>query len=87
MITYRLSGRPPDRPAPPDIKELLTAAFAPADRIEHLWARSAPGRVDLVLFLLADCEATALLAGREACLRALRQSPRLDGWHLSDDDT
>ncbi|MFJ9079640.1 hypothetical protein ACIRO3_31045 [Streptomyces sp. NPDC102278] len=84
MITMRLVG-PGTHPAPATLTELLMARFTPADRVEHLWTRVEPGRIDLVLFLLADCEAEALLAARAACLRAIEHTPRLTTWRLSDD--
>ncbi|MEV5864345.1 hypothetical protein AB0L83_32070 [Streptomyces sp. NPDC052071] len=84
MIPLHLVGFRGTTEAPNDFKELLTAHFAPTDRIEHLWARTDPGRIDLVLFILADCEAEALLTARAACIRAVERTPRLFAWHLSD---
>ncbi|MDB1087602.1 hypothetical protein PJ985_08485 [Streptomyces sp. ACA25] len=40
--------------------------------------------MDLVLFILAECEAEAFLAAHAVCLRALRRNPRLVGWRLRD---
>ncbi|MET9607010.1 hypothetical protein ABZZ17_18315 [Streptomyces sp. NPDC006512] len=84
MITMRLVGSRGATAAPDDLRELLTAQFDPADRIEHLWARAGHDQIDLVLFVLADCEAEALLTARAACLRAVERAPRLTAWHLSD---
>ncbi|MER6393855.1 hypothetical protein ACFXEL_30175 [Streptomyces sp. NPDC059382] len=84
MITMRLVG-PGPHTAPATLNELLMARFTPADRVEHLWTRVGPGRIDLVMFLLADCEAEALLTARAACLRAIEHTPRLTTWRLSDD--
>ncbi|MER7108782.1 hypothetical protein [Streptomyces sp. NPDC000229] len=81
MITMRLVGTPA---APDDLRELLTAHFDSADRIEHLWTRVDGDRVDLVLFVLAECEAEALLTARAVCLRAIAHTPRLAAWRLSD---
>jgi hypothetical protein len=81
MITLRLVGTPA---APDNLRELLTAHFDPADRIEHLWTRADGDRIDLVLFVLAECEAEALLTARAACLRAIAHTPRLVAWRLSD---
>ncbi|MFB6580516.1 MULTISPECIES: hypothetical protein [unclassified Streptomyces] len=69
---------------PDDLRELLTAHFDPVDRIEHLWTRVDGDRIDLVLFVLAGCEAEALLTARAACLRAVAHTPRLVAWRLSD---
>ncbi|KND38774.1 hypothetical protein [Streptomyces stelliscabiei] len=81
MITMRLVGTPA---APDDLRELLTARFHSADRIEHLWTRADGERIDLVLFVLAECEAEALLTARAACLRAIAHTPRLAAWRLPD---
>ncbi|MFI5548007.1 hypothetical protein ACIA6E_29985 [Streptomyces sp. NPDC051815] len=84
MITMRLVGSHRTSAAPADLRELLTAHFDPADRIEHLWTRADGDRIDLVLFVLAGCEAEALLTARAACLRAVAHTPRLVAWRLSD---
>lgn len=84
MITMRLVGPSQPPAAQEDLRELLSTHIAPADRIEHLSVRALPGQIDLVLFILAECEAEALLAAHAACLRALRLTPRLVDWHLCD---
>ncbi|MFD6877222.1 hypothetical protein [Streptomyces sp. NPDC060075] len=84
MISMRLVGSHGTPAAPDDLKELLTAQFDPVDRIEHLWTRVDGDRIDLVLFVLAGCEAEALLTARAACLRAVAHTPRLMTWSLSD---
>ncbi|MFF5365420.1 hypothetical protein ACFY4I_39565 [Streptomyces scabiei] len=81
MITVRLVGTPA---APDDLRELFTARFDSADRIEYLWTRADGERIDLVLFVLAECEAEALLTARAACGRAVAPTPRLAAWLLSN---
>lgn len=83
MINVRLVG-PHHTPAPDKLTDLFASHFVPSDHIEHLWTRAGHGRIDLVLFLLAECEAEALLTARAACLRALASAPLKD-WRLSDD--
>ncbi|MFF6954728.1 hypothetical protein ACFZAD_39780 [Streptomyces iakyrus] len=83
MINVRLVS-PREKPVPDKLTDLFTSHFVPADHIEHLWTRADRGQIDLVLFLLAECEAEALLTARAACLRALA-STQLRGWRLSDD--
>lgn len=83
MISVQLVS-PREGPVPDMLTDLFTSYFLPADHIEHLWTRAGRGQIDLVLFLLAECEAEALLTARAACLRALA-SAQLQGWRLSDD--
>lgn len=83
MINMRLVS-PRERPAPDKLTDLFSSHFVPSDRIEHVWTRAGHGRIDLVLFLLAECEAEALLTARAACVRALASAPLKD-WRLSDD--
>ncbi|WP_307711211.1 hypothetical protein [Streptomyces sp. V4I23] len=84
MITIRLVGSRGTPAAPARLRELLTAHFAPADRIEHLWLRTSAGQIDMVLFILAGSEAEALLAAHAACGRALDRSPQLTAWRMHD---
>lgn len=82
MITMRLVSSGPSNYGPDDLTEQLAVNFTPADRVEHLWTRASPGQIDIVFFLLADCEADALLTARAACLRTIE---RLGSWRLADD--
>ncbi|WP_329391633.1 hypothetical protein OG625_40440 (plasmid) [Streptomyces sp. NBC_01351] len=84
MITMQLVGSRGTAGAPENLRELLAAHFDPADRIEHLWVGARPDRIDLVFFVIADCEAEALLAAHAACRRALDRTPRLTAWHMPD---
>ncbi|MEU0146252.1 hypothetical protein ABZ119_09865 [Streptomyces sp. NPDC006288] len=84
MIALRLVVPPGEQAAAADVAELLRVHFIPDDRIEHLWAHSARGTVDLAFFLLADNEAEALLTARAVCQRAFERTPRLAHWQLPD---
>ncbi|MGI5194073.1 hypothetical protein ACQEVY_10595 [Streptomyces sp. CA-288835] len=83
MITMRLV-HPPVAPKTPDKpSEVLMAQCTPADGVEHVWARTHQGHIDLVFFVLAECEANALLSARAVCERALSHEPALASWQLS----
>ncbi|MCX4783666.1 hypothetical protein [Streptomyces sp. NBC_01264] len=85
MITMRLAGPGQATSAPADgLRDLLAVHFAPTDRIEHLWAGTGPDGIDLVFFVLAGCEAEALLLAHAACRRALHHTPQLAAWRMPD---
>jgi len=84
MITVRLVGSPGalrDLEAP---SAVLMAQCAPAGGVEHVWARSRQGRIDVVFFVLSGGEAEALLLARAVCERALSREPALASWRLTD---
>ncbi|ONI51135.1 MULTISPECIES: hypothetical protein [unclassified Streptomyces] len=84
MIALRLDVPPGEYVAPADVAALIRVHFVPDDRIEHLWAHSATGSVNLAFFLLTDIEAEALLSARAACQRAIERTPRFTHWRLRD---
>src|SRR5438105_1132716 len=84
LITLHFTGPTTHKPDRDAVTELLRAQAVPTDRIEHLWVRAEPGRVDLAAFLLLEDEATALLAARAFCTRALANIASLADWRLAD---
>ncbi|MFD7748938.1 hypothetical protein ACFV2V_24305 [Streptomyces sp. NPDC059698] len=84
MITMRLVRSPgvlKDLETP---SAVLMAQCTPADGVEHVWARSRQGHIDVVFFVLSGCEAEALLAARAVCERALSHEPAFASWRLTD---
>ncbi|MEU9165444.1 hypothetical protein AB0D29_34845 [Streptomyces sp. NPDC048424] len=83
MTLVSLSA-PPDHPVRRVDRHLVTdviwATAAPADRLEHVYARSAEGRLDIALFLLAAGAEEAASAGGRIVRRALAGAPALAGW-------
>ncbi len=65
-----------------DLRRLLAAA--PVGRVEHIWVQTHSGLIDLVFFVLAECEAEAFLSVRATCLRAIESTFWLVDWRLCD---
>ncbi|MER5637889.1 hypothetical protein ABT095_13145 [Kitasatospora sp. NPDC002227] len=82
LITLQLSGPAGVLLDPELLAELIDSHSEASDRLEHLRARSAPGRVDLALFLLADDELAADRAARAVCRRAIERTHWLTAWQL-----
>ncbi|MFE2324311.1 hypothetical protein ACFXD5_10410 [Streptomyces sp. NPDC059385] len=61
---------------------LLWATAGPAEAPEHIYARGAPGRVDLVFFHALDSPAEAAAAARELCRRLLGLGDLLPAWRM-----
>lgn len=71
----------PDLPSPEVVADILWAAAIPADALEHVRARSGPGRqIDVAIFHRTG----PTVGGRETCLalcrRAIAHSPALAFW-------
>ncbi|MDJ0386274.1 hypothetical protein [Streptomyces sp. G-G2] len=84
IVTLRLVGPADAYIDPEKFRTLLSTHFEPADQIEHLWARSQAGRIDVAVFVLADGEADALLTSRAAYQRVASHLPILTPWRLLD---
>nr|WP_157528726.1 hypothetical protein [Kibdelosporangium sp. MJ126-NF4]CEL20151.1 hypothetical protein [Kibdelosporangium sp. MJ126-NF4] len=65
------------------VADLLWALAEPSHHLEHVHAKSVPGRVDLVLFHLTADAPAAATAARQLCRLAVSTSPRLRGWQVS----
>ncbi|MFE9934161.1 hypothetical protein [Streptomyces sp. NPDC005533] len=87
-MTLVFLSAPPDRPVRRVDRHLVTdviwAAAVPADRLEHVYAGSAEGRLDIALFLLAAGAEEAASAGGRIVRRALAVAPALAGWRRID---
>jgi hypothetical protein len=69
----------------PDVLIDALWAFSPVDDgLEHVRARCAAGRIDLVFFHLADVPAARDRA-TSLCRRTILNSPLLHGWRLTED--
>ncbi|MFD8890775.1 hypothetical protein [Streptomyces sp. NPDC059566] len=85
LVMTLLSLSPPtDHPARPVDRHLVTdviwATATPTDRLEHVYARPAEGRLDIALFLLAAGAEEAASTGTRIIRRALSGAPVLAGW-------
>ena len=77
----------PDGPTAPDIDTALLvdaiwAGVVASDSVEHIAARPGPDRIDIGVFTLPVGGAAA----REVVERALRRSPLLRQWAISEPD-
>ena len=71
---------------PPEaVVDILWVNSTPTDRLEHVRAREPPDgeSIDVALFLRSGPESAIALA-RGLCNRAIRNSPVLTGWTVSD---
>ncbi|WP_405437407.1 hypothetical protein OG373_09405 [Streptomyces avidinii] len=84
VMTLLSLSAPTDQPARLLDRNLVTdvirATASPADRLEHVYARSAEGRLDIALFLLATDPQHASSTAAGIITRALTRSPTLAGW-------
>lgn len=62
------------------VTDIIWATAAPADRLEHVYARSEEGRLDIALFLLANTEEHAAQSGHRIIRKVLAGAPALAGW-------
>ncbi|MFI9362325.1 hypothetical protein ACIG5E_14920 [Kitasatospora sp. NPDC053057] len=74
--------RPPDRR---QIIDLLWAAAAPGERLEHVSVQVRPHGIRLGMFTVATPGLTARAAALAICRRALAISPPLSGWRIAGD--
>ncbi|MEV7442683.1 hypothetical protein AB0O22_16240 [Streptomyces sp. NPDC091204] len=85
-MTLVLLSAPPDQPVRRVDRHLVTdviwATAVPADRLEHVYAGCAEGRLDIALFLLAAGAEEAAPAGERIVRRALAVAPALAGWRI-----
>ncbi|MFH8385945.1 hypothetical protein ACH4E7_34345 [Kitasatospora sp. NPDC018058] len=72
--------RPPDRR---HIIDLLWAAAAPGERLEHVSVQARPHDIRLGMFTVATPGLTARAAALAICRRALAISPPLSGWRIA----
>ncbi|WP_404954763.1 hypothetical protein [Streptomyces sp. 147326] len=84
VMTLLFLSAPPDHPVRLVDRHLVTdviwAVAVPADRLEHVYTRSAEGRLDIALFLLAAGAEEADSVGDRIMRRALTGAPVLAGW-------
>ena len=66
--------------------DAIWAGIDAADRVEHITALPAPGRIEIGVFSLQADDATASATAREVVERALHRSPPLRQWSISDPD-
>ncbi|MFE4856334.1 hypothetical protein [Streptomyces sp. NPDC056670] len=64
--------------------DLLWVVADVGDRLEHVYVQAAPGRLGVVLYLLADSPRSARPVALAICRRALRTSPLLRGWRVAE---
>jgi hypothetical protein len=65
------------------ISDILWAAARPDDGLEHIYARTATGRIDVTFFHRAESLSAALAAAGSICRRSLNSSPTLRGWRIN----
>lgn len=65
------------------VADLLWALAEPENRLEHVHAISAKGRVELVFFHLVTDPGQAADASERLCRLAIATSPRLRGWRVA----
>jgi hypothetical protein len=73
-----------DRPAvtldPAVVTDIIWSAAPHRRNLQHVYAESAPGILDVILFLLATDGDQAVVAAQEILERARRQSSLLSEW-------
>lgn len=72
-----------DRPKDAVVTDILWNAAGPEDGLEHVYSRTAAGRVEVTLFHRTRAAADAHAAALRICLHALTSSPSLRGWYLA----
>jgi len=84
LFTLTSPGHPHSRLSAPVIVDVLWAAAAPGDRIEHISARSAPRHIDIGIYTRRTPEQDPDPPAAEGVVRrALASAPLLRGWTLS----
>lgn len=81
----------PRCPAAPTIDTALLvhaiwAGIGVADRVEHVTALAAPDRIEIGVFTSSVDDATGNATARQVVDRALRRSPPLRQWAISEPD-
>jgi hypothetical protein len=66
--------------------DALWAGIVAADRVEHITAMPAPGRIEIGFFTLQADHITANATARDVVERALRRSSPLHRWAIADPD-
>ncbi|MFE9539285.1 hypothetical protein [Streptomyces sp. NPDC006691] len=64
--------------------DLLWVVADVGDHLEHVYVQAAPGRLGIVLYLLADSPRSARAVALAICRRALHTSPLLCGWRVAE---
>ncbi|MDP9850001.1 hypothetical protein [Streptosporangium lutulentum] len=90
LITARLRAPGGDDRRPPpatrmracELRDLVLALAAPADRIEHVYGAASPAGVDLGVFVLQPTFDDAESVVDRLCRRCVEVTPRLAGWSL-----
>ncbi|MEU3465545.1 hypothetical protein ABZ721_37110 [Streptomyces sp. NPDC006733] len=86
MVAITLCAAPNARRPDVERHQLLDALWATAergDRLEHVFAQVGSGRIDVVVFVMADNPHQAARAAERIHRRALLRSPVLSGWHIT----
>ncbi|WP_156046107.1 hypothetical protein [Herbidospora cretacea] len=63
------------------LQDLLWVHARAGDKLEHIYVRAGPEKIDLVFFLALTNSTTASIAANGIFRRALSSSPALCGWH------
>ncbi|MFD6890263.1 hypothetical protein [Streptomyces sp. NPDC059957] len=66
------------------VTDIIWASAAPADRLEHVYARSAEGRLDIALYLFANTAEHAAESGQRLMRKVLAGAPALAGWTTNE---
>jgi hypothetical protein len=83
MTTIRLA--PPSGTqaiAPGAVVDLIWLHAAPPDGIKHIHARAGPGRIEVVMFVVASQQDIGDYVARAVCRRAVDATPALRGWQI-----
>lgn len=63
--------------------DTLWATAERGDRLEHLFAQVVPGRIDIVVFVMAENQQQAAHAAERIHRAAILRSPVLSGWCIA----
>lgn len=85
LVVVRLASPADDRAVleSAHVRRLLSVHATAADRLEHVRVRAGPGRIDLVLAMIAENEPEALLRARAICERAIDSA--FPDWRIAAD--
>ncbi|SDZ35341.1 hypothetical protein SAMN05421504_113101 [Amycolatopsis xylanica] len=67
------------------VVDLLWALAEPDSGLEHVRAATSPGRVDVILFSIAENALSAAEAGARLCELATTTAPQFEGWRIVHD--